>query len=71
MLFEQLCHPFKRPRYHVRVLNTTCSREGKRIDLVKCVINAEIAKQMNEETYLRVILEACGEEGRVDILKSI
>ncbi|GFH62067.1 predicted protein [Chaetoceros tenuissimus] len=46
----------------------SCCREERGINLVKSIINTEIADQMDGETYMRVILEACG-EGRVDILK--
>ncbi|GFH62071.1 predicted protein [Chaetoceros tenuissimus] len=46
----------------------SCCMEGKGIDLVKCVINTEIADKMNERKYNDLVEKAIG-EGRVDILK--
>ena len=67
MLCEELYSPDDDPDmsfYGVQV----CCEGGKGIDLVKSIINAEIVEQMNEEIYMRTIVEPC-KEGRVDVLK--
>ena len=67
MLCDELYDPGNRPDMSVYGVQSCC-REERGINLVKCVINSEIADQMNGQTYMHVIVDVCG-EGRVDILK--